>query len=259
MGHGLAPSFMKVLSIASSSIRVPRARRSCRGAARALGAALLLVGGLTSLGVAQLPSEGDRAAPSVDTSVVDTSTSAALRAAQVAIAVGDRVRVRVWREPTMSDDLTVDERGEIAVPRLGVVRVAGRTIAAMQDTLRGRFAEYLRNPAVSITVLRRVGVQGEVRAPNVYFVDATTTLREVLAQAGGVTEIGNPNDISIVRDGRTIRLGRLRRGGPPSADLRSGDQVIIGRTSWLSRNALAVVSTVGFIVTVAIQVVNAQR
>jgi polysaccharide export outer membrane protein len=184
---------------------------------------------------------------------------AARRAAAVAIAVGDRVRVKVWREPTFGDEQTVDERGNVTLPRLGVVRVAGHSIAATQDTLRARFADYLRNPSVSVNVLRRVGVQGEVRAPNVYYIDVTMTLRDVLAQAGGITELGNPNDVAIVRDGRTVRLGRWRDVEARSVDLRSGDQVIVGRTSWLSRNALAVVSTVGFVVTVGLQVINARR
>ncbi len=206
---------------------------------------------------------GDTAAPVVGSARAslgaDSTAAAARRAAAVAIAVGDRIRVRVWREPTLGDTVTVDERGEVVLPRLGSVRVEGRTITSLQDTLRARFSEYLRNPSVEVTVLRRVSVQGEVRSPNVYYVDATETAREVLAHAGGITEIGDPNNIVISRDGRTIPLGRWRDGGSLSADLRSGDQLIVGRTSWFSRNALAVVSTVGLIVTVAIQVINARR
>jgi polysaccharide export outer membrane protein len=83
----------------------------------------------------------------------------------VAVAVGDRVRVRVWREPQLSDEFMVDENGSIVFPRLGRTTVAGRSIASLQDTLTARYAEYLRNPEVTVTVLRRVGVLGEVRAP----------------------------------------------------------------------------------------------
>jgi polysaccharide export outer membrane protein len=201
----------------------------------------------------------DRVAAPAELPVTDSVGAAAQRAVQVGVGIGDRVRVKVWREPTLSDEVTVDERGEVTLPRVGTMHVAGRSIAAMQDSLRLRFAEYLRNPSVTVTVFRRVGVQGEVRAPNLYYVDATVTLREVLAQAGGITEIGNPKDVRIVRDGRTLRLGRDRAAGQAAADLRSGDQVLVGRTSWLSRNVLAVVSTVGFVITVAIQVYNNAR
>jgi polysaccharide export outer membrane protein len=183
----------------------------------------------------------------------------ATRAADVAVAVGDRVRVRVWREPQLSDEFVVDEQGDVVFPRLGRTRVAGRKIASLHDTLTARYAEYLRDPEVTVTVLRRVGVQGEVRAPNLYYVDVTKTLREVLAEAGGITEAGNPDRVAIVRDGREIPLGRWRSGGPLAAELRSGDQVFVARRSWLSRNALATVSTLGLVVSVAVQVINSRR
>ena len=186
----------------------------------------------------------------------DSAAVAARRAAQVAIAVGDRVTVRVWREPAFSDSLTVDDRGEVVLPRLGPMHVAGRTIASLQDTLRSRFAEYLRNPSVEVTVYRRIGVQGEVKKPNLYFVDATMTLREVLALAGGITENGNPNHVVIVRGGQSIRVGDWSAGEATSADLRSGDQVVVGQRSWLARNSLAVVSTAGLVLSVLLPVLR---
>jgi polysaccharide export outer membrane protein len=195
------------------------------------------------------------APPAAD--ATDSTAAAAQRAARVAIAVGDRVAINVWREPWFSDStLVVDERGDVVLARVGTVRVAGRSIADVQDTLRLRFAEYLRNPSVRVTVFRRIGVQGEVKEPNLYYVDVTMTLREVLALAGGVAENGNPNDIVIVREGRQIALGQWRRGGPLSAELQSGDQIVVGRRSWLSRNALAVVSTAGLVLSVLLPVLR---
>lgn len=224
------------------------ARRSSRAVA------LLL------LSLAAVACAGHRASAQPADSVVrgDSAAAAAQRAASVPISVGDRVRVKVWREPAFSDSVTVDQRGEIVLPRIGPMRVAGRTISTLQDTLRTRYAEWLREPDVTVTVYRRVGVQGEVRAPSLYYVDVTMTLREVLALAGGITESGNTDDVSIVREGRTLKLGKWRAGGPLSAELRSGDQVVVGRRSWLSRNALAAVSTLGLVVSVAVQVYNSR-
>jgi polysaccharide export outer membrane protein len=111
---------------------------------------------------------------------------------------------------------------------------------------------------VTVTVFRRVGVQGEVRKPGLYYVDATMTLRDVLALAGGVSENGNANDIVIVREGRQLPVGQWRRGGPMSADLRSGDQVVVATRSWLSRNALAAVSTAGLVLSVLVGVLRSK-
>ena len=186
----------------------------------------------------------------------DSTSAAAARAASVAIVVGDRVHVKVWREPTFSDSLTVDDRGAIVVPRIGTMRVAGLTIGSLQDTLRTRFSEYLRDPELTVTVYRRVGLQGDVYRPGLYYVDPTMSLREVLSLGGGITENGDPNDVSIVHDGRSRRLGSVREGAVVNADLRSGDQIVVGRRSWLSRNALAVVSTVGLVLSVGVQVLR---
>ncbi len=182
-----------------------------------------------------------------------SAAQAAERAAGVGVAVGDRVRLKVWREPQYSDDqLAVDGAGQIVLPRVGPMTVTGMTIGTLQDSVRDRLALYLRDPVVTVTVLRRVGLQGEVRAPGLYYVDPTTTLRDVIAQGGGLTEAANAGRVEIVRDGRQLALGGGARVS--AAELRSGDAIVVGRRSWLSRNALAVVSTLGLVVSVAVQV-----
>ncbi len=176
------------------------------------------------------------------------------RAASVSVAVGDRVRVKVWREPQYSDELTVDAAGEIVLPRLGPIRVTGMRIGVLQDSVRGRYAEYLRDPVVTVTVLRRVGLQGEVRAPGLYYVDPTTTLRDVIAQGGGLTEAANAGRVEVVREGRQLSLNGNAGARTAVGELQSGDAIVVGRRSWLSRNALAVVSTLGLVVSVGVQV-----
>jgi protein involved in polysaccharide export with SLBB domain len=190
--------------------------------------------------------------------LADTSPAEAARAAaSVAIAVGDRIALKVWREPWLSDSaIIVDERGDVLLPRVGSVRVAGRSIASVQDSVAARLGEFLRNPSVKVTVFRRVSVQGEVRAPNLYYVDVTTSLRELLALAGGVTENGSADAITIVREGRRLPQGAWRDGAAMATVLQSGDQIVVGRRSWLSRNALAAVSTAGLVLSVLLPVLR---
>lgn len=178
---------------------------------------------------------------------------AAERAAVTPVAVGDRVRLKVWREPQYSDELPVDGAGQIVLPRVGPMTVTGLTIGTLQDSVRGRLQAFLREPVVQVTVLRRVGLQGEVRAPGLYYVDPTMTLRDVIAQAGGLTEAANASRVAVVREGREFPLGAATSVAS-AADLRSGDAIVVGRRSWLSRNALAVVSTLGLVVSVGVQV-----
>jgi polysaccharide biosynthesis/export protein VpsN len=174
----------------------------------------------------------------------DTSkVAAALRAGEARVQPGDRVAVKVYREAGLSDDVMVNAHGDIVLPKIGTVRAASITIGALEDTLRARYGAFLRQPEVSITVLRRVVVNGEVRRPDVYFVDPSSTLRDVIARAGGITEIGNPKRVSIIRSGASIPAPHWQDDITEAADLQSGDQVIVGMRSWFERNAFALAST----------------
>ena len=172
-----------------------------------------------------------------------TKSAAAMRAGEARVQPGDRVAVKVFREAGLSDDVMVNPRGDIVLAKIGTVRADRVTIGALEDTLRARYAAFLRNPEISITVLRRVVVIGEVRRPDIYFVDLSSTLRDVIARAGGITEIGNPKRVSIIREGVTIPAPNWQEDVTRAADLQSGDQVFVGMRSWFERNAFAIAST----------------
>jgi polysaccharide export outer membrane protein len=88
------------------------------------------------------------------------------------------------------------------------VPVAGLTLAQAQDTIRARLANYIldadRNLLVSIKILNfsvnvlgEVGSQGLIRAENEFI-----TVTEVLAKAGGITDLGNRQNVKLIRTDR---------------------------------------------------------
>lgn len=160
--------------------------------------------------------------------------------ADAKIRPGDQIALRILREPEMSGVFTVADDGRVLLPRLGSIQVDNRSTAALRDSLAGAYAEFLRRPSLEVTVLRRIGVRGEVRKPDLYLVDLTLTLRDVIAQAGGVTENGDPGRIEIVRDGERIRIGDRETAQFLTSQLRSGDQIIVGRRSWFSNPTVAI-------------------
>lgn len=184
-----------------------------------------------------------------------SGTASPAAGADATVRPGDQVSLRIVREPEMSGVFTVSEMGETVLPRLGRIAVSALTAGELQDSLRNAYGVYLRDPAVEVTVLRRVGVQGEVQRPDVYMVDLTVTLRDLLAKAGGVTEAGNPNSIYIVRGDEQIRLGKDESARFRTAELRSGDQVVVGRRSWIALNPSVAVSTATGLVSFVIGVV----
>ncbi|HEX2093108.1 MAG TPA: polysaccharide biosynthesis/export family protein [Longimicrobiaceae bacterium] len=151
---------------------------------------------------------------------------------------GDKVALKIWNEPEMSDTFNISERGEVILPRLGAVRVTDQPIVALQDSLRRAYAVFLRNPSVEIAVLRRIGVQGEVRNPGIYLADLTMGLPEVIARAGGFTEAGNPRNIVVFRDGQRIRYQFRGDTGLRVSELQSGDQIFVRPRSTFARSPM---------------------
>jgi protein involved in polysaccharide export with SLBB domain len=185
-----------------------------------------------------------------------STENASAAGTEARIRPGDQVMLQIWREEDLSGEFTVDENGEVVLPRLGVLRASDHTVAELRRSLRDSYAAYVRTPSIEVTVLRRIGVHGEVRNPDLYMIDLTLTLREVIAKAGGVTAEGNPASIMIVRGDERVVLGRDEYARFTTAQLRSGDQVVVGRRSWVALNPLAVVSTGTVVLSVILSILR---
>lgn len=169
---------------------------------------------------------------------------AARRAASTTIRAGDRIELQFRRDRELNSSVNVNERGEAVFPKLGILSVSDITIAALPDTLRLKYSQFLRHPELEVTVLRRVVVNGEVRAANVFMLDiASSGVRDAIARAGGLLETSDRKKVFIVRDGRRIHARNWETSTGPEMDLHSGDQVLVGRKNWLTLNALPVIST----------------
>ena len=175
--------------------------------------------------------------------------AAAERSALATVQAGDKISLKVYRELELSDSsVMVSADGSIVLARIGRLQATGLAISALTDTVRARYARFLRNPAVELIVLRRVSVNGEVMKPNVYYVDVATTLRDVIARAGGITPDGSSGHVDIVRRGQRTRVANWQDDFTLASDLNSGDQIIVGRRSWFSRNAFSAISSFGLLV-----------
>ncbi len=150
---------------------------------------------------------------------------------------GDVVRVWVWREVDLSGEFAVDSRGRLVLPLLGEVSAAGKSGDALSEELTGAYARYLRNPSIQVTVLRRVAVQGQVAKPGLYPVDATVSVGDVIALAGGVTGQGNGDKIRLVREGEVLVTQLRPETVLERSPVQSGDEIFVPERSWLSRNS----------------------
>ncbi len=157
---------------------------------------------------------------------------------------GDSVSIQVYGQPDMSGTVYVGDDGTINVPLAGTVRVRGMTPVeagvAVDKALRdGRF---LVDPHVTLTVQqtqsRQVSVLGEVRTPGRYALATGSTVFDVLALAGGITE----NAGYLVRISRQDAEGQMkefelslrRKDGinlsqVADQNLQSGDRIYVPR------------------------------
>jgi len=165
--------------------------------------------------------------------------------AHVGVRPGDAVLIKVWREPDLSDTAQVNADGRLVLPLLGERQVAGMSPDSLRKELEHDYRKYLENPSIEVKVLRRIAILGQVKSPGLYPVDATVTLSDALAMAGGVTSNGNRNDIELIRDGTVVRQSVDRAAVVGSLDIRSGDQILVGQRSWVSRNIGIVGTLIG--------------
>jgi protein involved in polysaccharide export with SLBB domain len=157
---------------------------------------------------------------------------------------GDVIRLRIWREPDLSGDFAVQESGEVVLPKLGPLPVSGFSRDSLKRFLVRSYSEYLRNPSIEVTLLRRVNVLGAVQKPGLYPVDPTMTIADAVALAGGATGDGKLNQVELHRGSQRVAVkldAGTRLGDTP---IRSGDQLFVPQRSWVSRNVGLVVGTV---------------
>lgn len=165
-----------------------------------------------------------------------------VRATPSPLQPGDKVRVFLWQEPDLSGEYLIDETGVVSLPILGARQVTRRPARQVKRQLEAEYDRQLRNQPAQITFLRRVRILGEVGQPGLYHVDATMTLGDAIALAGGVTPNGDADDIRILREGSRIRA-RLDQGAGMGA-VESGDEILVPRRSWIERNATFLIGTI---------------
>jgi protein involved in polysaccharide export with SLBB domain len=168
--------------------------------------------------------------------------AAAVTPGALTLGPGDMIRLQVYMEKDLTGEFLVNEDGVVTLPLLGDRQVAGIPIRQLRADLIAAYRAQIRNPAIEITPLRRVSVLGSVVRPGIYPVDPTYSLADAIALAGGASLDGDLNHVQIVRGGQVIRREAGIGERLATADIRSGDQIMIGRRSWFERNTTFLVS-----------------
>lgn len=95
----------------------------------------------------------------------------------------------------------VDKQGNLALPYVGNIHVAGLSMDDAHDTILNRFKKYIDDPVIIIKKLSfKVSVLGEVNRPGLYYVpNEQLTLLEGLAMAGDLNNYADRTNLRILR------------------------------------------------------------
>lgn len=167
------------------------------------------------------------------------------RAFEYRIAPNDVLSVIVWDHPELTIPAgefraaeavghPVTAAGTIFYPHVGVVPVAGKTLAEVREMLSERLAKVLQRPQLDVRVASfrgyRIHVTGEVTAPGTFpLTDVPMRVLDALGLARGPGPEANLREVTLVRNGQrtVLDLQAVNEFGEVSQNwlLQDGDVV----------------------------------
>ena len=157
------------------------------------------------------------------------------------IGVGDQIIVNIWGNSQSNYQLTVNSNGQILIPDIGPVYIAGSTFQDAEGRIINRLTSIYsdmggENPQtfaqVNIGQLRSIQVNlvGEVKAPGTYTLPVTATVFNALYLSGGPNQIGSFRNIKIIRNNKlykSIDIYEFLVNADPSENILLKDEDII--------------------------------
>lgn len=156
------------------------------------------------------------------------------------IGTEDVLSISVWKEPELSvSQLVVRPDGKISLPLVNDIQASGQTPKQLQSRITEKLKEFVASPNVNVTVIKvlshSVSVVGQVNKPGLYTLGSPTTVLDILARVGGLTEIAKAKAIKILRNengkDRTFlfNYNNVIRGKDLQQNiiLKNGDKVLV--------------------------------
>lgn len=123
------------------------------------------------------------------------------------IGGGDSLQISVWKNPDLSQTVTVRPDGMITLPLVQDVPASGQTAMDLAKLLESRLSAFVNAPNVTVTVAAatnfRVYTHGAV-ANGMFPLAAPINVLQLLARAGGPSADADLGNAFILRGGATI-------------------------------------------------------
>ena len=155
------------------------------------------------------------------------------------LKVGDGVALKVYNEPDLDTETTIQKTGEVSFPLIGRIRIEGLTVVEASSKIYELYnADYLVEPKLTLTITdyapEYVDILGEVKNAGRVKMPASgqLDLASLFAMAGGFTE-------ELVRASGQVVKYSAKQGSQAALQrvaLAPGDRVIVGKSAFFNRS-----------------------
>ncbi len=121
---------------------------------------------------------------------------------------GDELLVRAWGKIDLDARVTIDRDGQIYLPRVGTLNVAGLRYAQVDGYLHAAISALFKDFALNVELgqLRsiQIFVLGNARRPGAYTVSSLSTMVNALFVSGGPSASGSMRHVELIRNNQVM-------------------------------------------------------
>ena len=226
-----------------------RLRTGMRGCCLPIVVVFGLLPGFLSAQIAPTTSGSSRPITSISTPPAAVSSSGFSGGASAPsgyiLSPNDQVGVEVFGEDDLRTNGRLNPEGNLSVPLLGSIHLAGLTLTQVASKLTELYGrDYLVNPKINVVLLsyakRRFSILGQVARPGSYEMPESNPggidLLEAVAMAGGYTRIAAPERITVRRQKTSgdqifkVNAKRFTKGSGGGFLVEPGDTITVGES-----------------------------
>ena len=129
------------------------------------------------------------------------------------LGAGDVVRITVYNNPDLTTEAQVTQQGRITFPLIGEVQIGNMEKGQAEQIIARRLSEggFVIKPQVNVLVLgfksQQISVLGQVNRPGKYPIEQASTLADLIAIAGGISQTGG-DMITHISKGADGKIGK---------------------------------------------------
>lgn len=153
------------------------------------------------------------------------------------IGYDDVLSIVFWLEKDMSAEVIVRPDGKITLPLINDIQALGLTPEQLRVAIQTEAEKFVEDATVSVMVKainsRKVFITGAVEKPGPYPLTGPTTVLQLIATAGGLSEWAKSKDIVILRNENgkltTFRFNynNVQKNFRQNIELKPGDTVVV--------------------------------